>query len=357
MFGVGFAIADTIARAAGVPRDSVGPRARGRHPRAERGRARRLDLPAGAGAGRPAPRSCSAARRRTPRCCRTCSPPTRSCLEIDATASSGPTARRPPRSRPNWPRDRRLATPARWRSSAARRSPRRRAQRLPPTGRPHPRPRAVGRRRGRVRVAALDRHRRPRHRQDRDDPADLRRGQGAARVDRARRPHRPRGAPDGGVDRDGRVDDPLRARLDSRRRARPRTRSTPTCWSSTRRRWPTSSCWSRCCGRSATSMHVVLVGDADQLAPVGAGKPFAELVATKVVPVAELTHIFRQAAGSMIVRGAHAVRRGEPPSFSRRREPPARPVPDRAHTTRSRRWTRSSRSSRSASPPTTAWTR
>ena len=25
--------------------------------------------------------------------------------------------------------------------------------------------------------------------------------------------------------------------------------------------------------------HVVLVGDADQLAPVGAGKPFAELVA------------------------------------------------------------------------------
>ncbi len=62
-------------------------------------------------------------------------------------------------------------------------------------------------------------------------------------------------------------------------------------------------------------MHVVLVGDADQLAPVGAGKPFAELVAARTVPVAELTHIFRQAAGSMIVRGAHAVRHGEPPSF------------------------------------------
>ncbi len=28
--------------------------------------------------------------------------------------------------------------------------------------------------------------------------------------------------------------------------------------------------------------HVVLVGDADQLAPVGAGKPFAELVASEV---------------------------------------------------------------------------
>jgi exodeoxyribonuclease V alpha subunit len=61
--------------------------------------------------------------------------------------------------------------------------------------------------------------------------------------------------------------------------------------------------------------HVVLVGDADQLAPVGAGKPFAELVEAKPVPIAELTHIFRQAAGSMIVRGAHAVRTGSPPSF------------------------------------------
>ena len=62
--------------------------------------------------------------------------------------------------------------------------------------------------------------------------------------------------------------------------------------------------------------HVVLVGDADQLAPVGAGKPFAELVEARPVPVAELTHIFRQAAGSMIVRGAHAVRTGSPPSFT-----------------------------------------
>jgi exodeoxyribonuclease V alpha subunit len=61
--------------------------------------------------------------------------------------------------------------------------------------------------------------------------------------------------------------------------------------------------------------HVVLVGDADQLAPVGAGKPFAELVESEAVPVAELTRIFRQAAGSMIVRGAHAVRHGDPPSF------------------------------------------
>ncbi|MGH2873873.1 MAG: SF1B family DNA helicase RecD2, partial [Solirubrobacteraceae bacterium] len=66
----------------------------------------------------------------------------------------------------------------------------------------------------------------------------------------------------------------------------------------------------------AGSTHVVLVGDADQLAPVGAGKPFAELVGSPRVPVTRLTHIFRQAAGSMIVQGAHAIRRGEPPSFA-----------------------------------------
>jgi exodeoxyribonuclease V alpha subunit len=62
--------------------------------------------------------------------------------------------------------------------------------------------------------------------------------------------------------------------------------------------------------------HVVLVGDADQLAPVGAGKPFAELVASGAVPTARLTHIFRQAAGSMIVQGAHAIRRGSAPEFT-----------------------------------------
>jgi exodeoxyribonuclease V alpha subunit len=61
---------------------------------------------------------------------------------------------------------------------------------------------------------------------------------------------------------------------------------------------------------------VVLVGDADQLAPVGAGKPFAELVESGLVPTVRLTHIFRQAAGSMIVQGAHAIRVGQMPDFA-----------------------------------------
>jgi exodeoxyribonuclease V alpha subunit len=65
----------------------------------------------------------------------------------------------------------------------------------------------------------------------------------------------------------------------------------------------------------AETAHVVLVGDADQLAPVGAGKPFSDLVSSDMVPTARLTHIFRQAAGSMIVQGAHAIRRGEVPEF------------------------------------------
>jgi exodeoxyribonuclease V alpha subunit len=64
--------------------------------------------------------------------------------------------------------------------------------------------------------------------------------------------------------------------------------------------------------------HVVLVGDANQLAPVGAGKPFAELIASRSAPTTRLTHIFRQAAGSMIVQAAHAIRRGDMPTFAPR---------------------------------------
>ena len=138
---------------------------------------------------------------------------------------------------------------------------------------------------------------------------------------RARGADGPRGAARVGVDGAGRVDGPLGAAAGSRARARSTTRTT------------------RCAGDllvvDETSManlellvtllravgprmHVVLVGDADQLAPVGAGKPFAELVGTTLVPTAALTHIFRQAAGSMIVRGAHAVRAG-PRAVVRRR--------------------------------------
>lgn len=66
-------------------------------------------------------------------------------------------------------------------------------------------------------------------------------------------------------------------------------------------------------GGIAESTHVVFVGDADQLPPIGAGKPFEDLIASGVVPVVRLTQIFRQAARSMITTAAHAINEGRPP--------------------------------------------
>jgi exodeoxyribonuclease V alpha subunit len=66
--------------------------------------------------------------------------------------------------------------------------------------------------------------------------------------------------------------------------------------------------------------HVLLVGDVDQLAPVGPGRVLDDLIASGAIPVTRLTTIFRQAARSLIVRAAHAINHGE--------APPAEPVDD-----------------------------
>jgi len=66
-------------------------------------------------------------------------------------------------------------------------------------------------------------------------------------------------------------------------------------------------------GGLAESTHVVLVGDADQLPPIGAGKPFEDLIAAQIAPVVRLTQIFRQAAQSMITTAAHEINQGRPP--------------------------------------------
>ncbi len=66
-------------------------------------------------------------------------------------------------------------------------------------------------------------------------------------------------------------------------------------------------------GGLAESTHVVFVGDADQLPPIGAGKPFEDLIASEVAPVVRLSQIFRQAARSMITTAAHAVNSGRAP--------------------------------------------
>ncbi len=66
-------------------------------------------------------------------------------------------------------------------------------------------------------------------------------------------------------------------------------------------------------GGLAETTHVVFVGDADQLPPIGAGKPFEDLIAAEVAAVVRLTQIFRQAARSMITTAAHEINQGRPP--------------------------------------------
>ena len=59
--------------------------------------------------------------------------------------------------------------------------------------------------------------------------------------------------------------------------------------------------------------RLVLVGDADQLPPVGAGSFFADLLACKALPRVVLTEVFRQALDSDIIVAAHQINRGETP--------------------------------------------
>lgn len=60
---------------------------------------------------------------------------------------------------------------------------------------------------------------------------------------------------------------------------------------------------------------VVFVGDADQLPSVGPGRVLRDIINSKAVPVIELTEIFRQAAESRIVMGAHRINEGKLPEF------------------------------------------
>lgn len=57
--------------------------------------------------------------------------------------------------------------------------------------------------------------------------------------------------------------------------------------------------------------RLVLIGDANQLPPVGAGCVFRDILTSERFSSVELTHIFRQAQESLIVTNAHMVNRGE----------------------------------------------
>jgi exodeoxyribonuclease V alpha subunit len=58
---------------------------------------------------------------------------------------------------------------------------------------------------------------------------------------------------------------------------------------------------------------VVLVGDVDQLPPVGPGAVLSDVIGSGTVPVVRLTEIFRQAGRSYIVQAAHHVNHGDVP--------------------------------------------
>ena len=59
--------------------------------------------------------------------------------------------------------------------------------------------------------------------------------------------------------------------------------------------------------------HLLLVGDVDQLPSVGPGSVLRDVLAVPGVARTELTHVFRQEAGSGITANAHLIRRGRLP--------------------------------------------
>ncbi len=65
--------------------------------------------------------------------------------------------------------------------------------------------------------------------------------------------------------------------------------------------------------------RLILVGDPDQLPPVGPGFPFSDMLRSEMLPTVRLTGIFRQAQESLIVMNAHRVNHGEMPNLRDRK--------------------------------------
>ncbi len=68
------------------------------------------------------------------------------------------------------------------------------------------------------------------------------------------------------------------------------------------------------------SAALVLVGDVDQLPSVGAGQVLADIIRSGVVEVARLTEVFRQAEGSGIIDNAYRILAGQSPIGARAEE-------------------------------------
>ncbi len=61
--------------------------------------------------------------------------------------------------------------------------------------------------------------------------------------------------------------------------------------------------------------RLILVGDTDQLPAVGAGRVLHDLIDSRVLPMVELTEVFRQALESEIVANAHRIVKGDMPAL------------------------------------------
>lgn len=68
--------------------------------------------------------------------------------------------------------------------------------------------------------------------------------------------------------------------------------------------------------RLASGTRLILVGDKDQLPSVGAGNVLADIIASNLVPVVMLTHIYRQSEKSLIAASAHDVNEGRMPDIT-----------------------------------------
>ena len=276
---IGFATADALARALGMPPDAPARLDAGVLHALRAGRGRRpLPPPA-----RRAARARAAAARRPTPTDRIDELAAAGRLVDDGRAASSSPAMDGDRAAPRARASRELARRRRRRCAL------RDAVRAPDSAATSCRPTTSGRRSTRaLEQPAVDPHRRPGHRQDGDD-ARARRP--AARQKRSVRLCAPTGkaarrlAEPTGARGD---DDPPAARVRARRGLRARAgrpdRRAPTCSSSTRRRCSRVRLADALLGAVGPRTHVLLVGDVDQLAPVGPGRVLEDLIESGAVP-------------------------------------------------------------------------
>lgn len=66
----------------------------------------------------------------------------------------------------------------------------------------------------------------------------------------------------------------------------------------------------------ALGCRLIMVGDCDQLPSVGPGNVLGDLIGSGLVPVVQLTRVFRQSMSSLIVTNAHKIVAGEMPDLN-----------------------------------------